>query len=147
MTAAVFWAWLHYLAVLMLFAALVAEHLLFRPVIDTVTARRLAVLDMLYGISALAVLITGILRMSHEKGVAYYMQHGAFHALVGLFVLIGLLSIYPTLVFLRWRPQLRAGQAPVMAATTVTRITMILRIELALLPIAVLMAVWMTRGP
>ncbi len=48
-----------------------------------------------------------------EKGVDYYLHHFAFHILLGLFIAIGLLSIYPTVIFLRWGKDTRAGNAPI----------------------------------
>jgi len=146
MTANVFWAWLHYISILVLFATLVAEHLLLRPMLDGTTAKRIGVLDAIYGGSAGAVLVTGVMRMAYEKGFAYYLHHGAFHVLLGLFIVVGLISIYPTVIYLRWRKQTKAGQAPVLDAKTFQRITMILRTELLLVLVMPLFATWMARG-
>ena len=66
-------------------------------------ARTLQRLDIIYGGAAVLVLVTGIMRMYLEKGTTYYLHNGAFHALLGVFVVVALLSIYPTVVFLRWR--------------------------------------------
>ncbi|MDQ8035966.1 MAG: DUF2214 family protein [Pedobacter sp.] len=146
MSANVFWAWLHYLAVFVLFSTLVVEHLLFRPQLDAATAKRIGMVDAIYGLSAGAVLITGFVRMAYEKGFAFYMQHWAFYALFILFAIVGLISIYPTVVYLRWRKDLREGRAPVIDAETARRITIILRAELALLLVMPLLAAWMARG-
>ena len=146
MSANVFWAWLHYLAVFVLFSTLVVEHLLFRPQLDAATAKRIGMVDAIYGLSAGAVLITGFVRMAYEKGFAFYMQHWAFYALFILFAIVGLISIYPTVVYLRWRKDLREGRAPVIDAETARRITIILRAELTLLLVMPLLAAWMARG-
>lgn len=146
MTANVFWAWLHYLAVLVLFSTLVVEHLLFRPQLDAATAKRIGLVDAIYGMSAGAVLITGLARMAYEKGFAFYMQHWAFYALFILFVIVGLLSIYPTVIYLRWRKDVREGRAPVIDAETARRVILILRTELLLLLVMPLLAAWMARG-
>lgn len=146
MTANVFWAWLHYLAVFILFSTLVVEHLLFRPQLDAATAKRIGMVDAIYGLSAGAVLITGFVRMAYEKGFAFYMQHWAFYALFTLFAIVGLISIYPTVVYLRWRKDWREGRAPIIDAETARRITIILRAELALLLVMPLLAAWMARG-
>lgn len=146
MTANVFWAWLHYLSVFVLFSTLVVEHLLFRPQLDAATAKRIGMVDAIYGISAGAVLITGFVRMAYEKGFAFYMQHWAFYALFILFVIVGLISIYPTVIYLRWRRDVREGRAPVIDADTARRITIILRAELLLVLIMPLLAAWMARG-
>lgn len=146
MTANVFWAWLHYLAVFVLFSTLVVEHLLFRPQLDAATAKRIGLVDAIYGMSAGAVLITGLARMAYEKGFAFYMQHWAFYALFILFVIVGLLSIYPTVIYLRWRKDVREGRAPVIDAETARRVILILRTELLLLLVMPLLAAWMARG-
>ncbi|MGH8494419.1 MAG: DUF2214 family protein [Moraxellaceae bacterium] len=146
MSANVFWAWLHYLSVFVLFSALVVEHLLFRPQLDAATAKRIGTVDAIYGASAGLVLMTGFARMAYEKGFAFYMQHWAFYALFILFVIVGLISIYPTVVYLRWRKDVREGRAPLMDAATVRRVTIILRTELALVLVMPLLAAWMARG-
>lgn len=146
MHANVFWAWLHYLSILVLFSTLVVEHLLFRPGIDAGTAKRIGLVDAIYGGSAGAVLVTGFVRMAYEKGFAYYMHHWAFYLLFILFAIVGLISIYPTVVYLRWRKQTREGLAPVIEAAVAKRVTLILRTELALLFIMPLLAAWMARG-
>lgn len=146
MSANVLWSWLHYLSIFVLFSTLVVEHLLFRPRLDVDTAKRIAVVDALYGASAAAVLLTGIARMAVEKGFAYYMHHWAFYALIILFAIVGIISIYPTVVYLRWRKQLKEGMAPVIDAATAIRVKVILRIELALVLVMPLLAAWMARG-
>jgi putative membrane protein len=146
MSANVFWAWLHYLAAFVLFSTLVVEHLLFRPQLDAATAKRIGSVDALYGISAVAVLITGFVRMAYEKGFAFYLQHWSFYALFIVFVIVGLLSIYPTVVYLRWRKDLREGRAPVIDVETARRVIIILRTELLLVLVMPLLAAWMARG-
>jgi uncharacterized membrane protein len=96
-------AWLHYVSIMLMVASLLGEHLLLKPEMDVAQARTLQRLDIVYGASATVVLVTGLLRMFLEKGPAYYNHHIAFHILFGLFVIAALLSIYPTIVFLRWR--------------------------------------------
>lgn len=146
MGANVFWAWLHYLSVFVLFSTLVVEHLLFRPQLDVATAKRIGIVDAIYGASAGLVLVTGFARMAYEKGFAFYMHHWAFYALFILFAIVGLLSIYPTVIYLRWRSALREGRAPVIDAETAKRVTLILRVELLLVLVMPLLAAWMARG-
>lgn len=44
------------------------------------------------------------------------MGNSLFHAKLGLFILVGLLSILPTVVFIKWRKTLKAGQVPAPSA-------------------------------
>ena len=62
------------------------------------------------------------------------------------FIIIGLLSIIPTLEFLSWRDAIAAGQVPVMDAATRKRVTMIIHIELAAIVVILLCAAIMARG-
>jgi putative membrane protein len=139
-------AWLHYIGVMFLLACLLGEHLVLKPEPTLAQARTLQIVDGTFGGAATLVLATGIWRMFLEKGVGYYLHDIAFHILVALFVIIGLLSIYPTVVFIRWRKITAAGQAPTLAPGQFRRIQMILRAEMALLLLAPLFATGMAHG-
>lgn len=140
-------AYLHFLSIFALFALLSVEHVLFKAPLDLRRARSLMIADLAYGICAGLVLLTGIARaLWYGKGWAYYLNNGLFHAKVGLFVLVGLLSILPTYVFLKWRNGVRAGQAPEPGARQVALVTWTIRLELLLLLAIPLLAVLMARG-
>lgn len=99
-----FMAFLHHVAAFTLVAALAAELVLLRGEVVVAHARRLVLVDAVVGMSAAAVLLVGLLRVFYfEKGAAYYFHNGAFLAKLVVFVLVALLSIYPTLKFLSWR--------------------------------------------
>lgn len=140
-------AYLHFLGVAGLFAALAAELLLFRPDLSLGEQRRLALLDLAYGGIAALVLVTGVARMFLTgKGTGFYFGNPVFHLMGGLFLAAALLSLYPTRKFVaRWRA-LRAGRGAPLAAAVAARIRRILWAELALLTLAMLAAVLMARG-
>ena len=146
MTLGIVVAWFHYASLMLLIAAVLGEAVVLKPQITVTEARLLQRLDNTYGASAALLLATGVARMFLEKGVAYYLRHGAFHILVTLFVVIGLLSIYPTVAFLRWRGEIKADRAPAIPAEQFRRLRLILRIEIVLLLIAPLFAAWMAHG-
>ena len=138
---------LHYLAIFVLFALLTAEHVLFKPDLDAATARRLLRIDIAYGISAGLVLFTGLARVLwFGKGVDYYLHNYLFHAKVSLFILIGVLSIVPTLTFFNWRNELLAGKAPNISPAVARRTILVIRLELLLLICLPLLASLMARG-
>ena len=139
-------AWIHYVSIMLMIASLLGEHLLLKPELAMAEARTIQRLDIVYGASATFVLVTGIFRMFLEKGAAYYNQHIAFHILVGIFVTAALLSIYPTVVFLRWRADTGAGRGQQLAAAQFRRIQMIVRTEMTLLLLAPFFAPWMAHG-
>ena len=140
-------AWIHYIGIMLLLASLLGEHLVLTQEMAMSEARTLQRLDIIYGGSALLVLVTGIMRMYLEKGTTYYLHNGAFHALIGLFVVVALISIFPTVVFLRWRADTRAGRGQQLAPRQFKRLQMIVRSEMALLLLAPLFATWMAHGP
>jgi putative membrane protein len=139
-------AWIHYVAIMLLIASLLGEHLLLRPELTAAEARTVQRLDIVYGASATIVLITGIMRMYLEKGFAYYNHHVGFHILFGIFIIVALLSIYPTVVFLRWRSDTRAGRDQKLDRNQFKKIQMILRVEMTLLLLAPFFATWMAHG-
>src|SRR5215813_3673000 len=108
-------AFLHHLAAFTLVAALAIEFTLVRQELTLASARRLQITDLVLGIAAGALLIIGLLRVFYfEKGASYYFHSYAFLAKFLLFIIVGLLSIIPTMEFLSWRGAISAGQAPVM---------------------------------
>jgi putative membrane protein len=140
-------AFLHHLCAFTLVAAVAIEFALIRSELTLSTARRLQVTDIVLGISAGALLVIGLLRVFFfEKGAAYYWHSHAFLTKFALFIIIGLLSIVPTLEFLSWRDAIAAGQAPVMDAAKRKRVTMIIHIELAAIVVILLCAAIMARG-
>ena len=135
-------ACLHHLLIFSVFAALLAEFLLLKPGIDAAALGRVARIDLLYGIQATLVLIVGLLRAIYAaKGWAYYSYNGFFWAKLATFVIIGLLSIPPTLAFMRWR---RSGRLPDEAAVRAVR--RIMHYELALFVLLPIFAAAMARG-
>ncbi|EIK97007.1 hypothetical protein PMM47T1_07696 [Pseudomonas sp. M47T1] len=140
-------AYLHYLSIFTLFALLSIEHVLLKPEPTVAQARSLMRVDLLFGIVAGLVVLTGLARLLwFAKGPDYYLHNGFFHAKVAVFVLIGLLSVVPTVRFLGWRPAVKAGVAPTVSAASVRHMTMIIRLELALLIVVPLLATLMARG-
>lgn len=140
-------AYLHYLSIFLLFALLVLEHRLFKLPLDLDRARSLMRIDIAYGITASLVLATGLARVLwFGKGSAYYLHNSLFHAKVGLFVLVALLSTFPTVVFLGWRNSVKAGQVPVLSPRTGKLLVITLRAELTLLLVLPLLGVLMARG-
>lgn len=146
--AAAIAAYLHYLSIFVLFALLSLEHVLFKSALaDVGRARSLVRIDLAYGLCAAVVLITGVVRVLwYAKGLDYYLKNSLFHAKVGLFILVGLISILPTLTFLDWRHALQAGQAPRVGPGRARAVILSIRLELLLLLLIPLLAALMARG-
>lgn len=140
-------AYLHFVSIFVMFALLVLEHRLFKLPLDLARARSLVIVDLAYGASAGVVLLSGIARaLWFAKGPDYYLHNAAFHALVGLFVVVALLSVYPTMTFLNWRNALKAGQVPQPSESQARRVTLVIRVELLAMLILPLLASLMAHG-
>jgi len=140
-------AFLHHLCAFTLVAAIAIEFTLLRQELTIASARRLLMTDMVYGIAAGALLVVGLLRVFFfEKGAAYYFHSHAFLAKLTLFIVVGLLSIIPTMEFLSWRGALKAGQVPAIDAKKMKRVTGVIHGELLAIVIILLCAAIMARG-
>ena len=59
---------------------------------------------------------------------------------------MGILSIWPTIRFLKWRKNVRQGETPDISEKMVKNTLMFIRIELLLVALIPLMAVFVARG-
>jgi len=140
-------AFFHFVAVFGIFAAVVLQWQTISPTPTLAEAKRIQTSDRWFGILAAIVLIVGFLRVYRfEKGKAFYAANPFFRAKLGIFLVVGLLSIYPTIRYLKWRAQTKQGLAPVLAANEYKAIVALLRIELVLLLATALCASLMARG-
>ncbi len=133
--------YLHFIAIFVLAGALVIENMAIKPVITGDDARNLAKVDAAYGSAATLVALFGIgLWFWFGKPEDFYSYNPVFLLKIGLFILIALLSIYPTLFFLKHR-KAADGDIPVPKV-----LLTILRVELGILCIIPVLAFLMTRG-
>jgi putative membrane protein len=147
MTLEALLAYAHLLAILTLVVFISSEAALCRT--DWLNAKvveRLASVDRIYGIAAAAVLLTGLARTWWGvKGTSWYWSNGLLHLKLALFVAVGLMSIKPTMMFIRWRKELRAtGALPDEAQVKQARRWVMIQAHIiALIPLA---AVFLARG-
>jgi putative membrane protein len=140
-------AFLHHLAAFTLVAVIAVEFVLIRQELTMPTARRLLAADAVYGVSAAALLVVGLLRVFYfEKGAAYYFSSHAFVTKLSVFIAVGVLSAIPTIEFLSWRKALKAGQAPQPSPRKIKMIRSFLHGELIGVAIILLCAAIMARG-
>ena len=144
---AALFAFLHHVSAFTLFAALVVEFVLIRSALTVESARKIQRADMILGISAGALLAIGLARVFYfEKGATYYFHTWTFHAKFGLFILLALISIVPTLEFLRWRDAVKAGQVPVVSPQKMKSIRSIIHYEMVGVVLIILFAALMAKG-
>lgn len=93
----------HHVLVFAMFAIISVEIVYAKPGLNAFAVRRLGLVDRLYGIVSTLVLIVGFSRAIWGlKGWDYYEGNIIFWVKIGLFVLAGLLSVIPTVAFLKW---------------------------------------------
>jgi putative membrane protein len=140
-------ACLHHVAVFSLAAVLAAEVALVSVALSAQSIRRLAAIDLWYGILAGAVIVFGVMRVIWgAKGYEYYLANHIFWTKMALFLAVGLLSIPPTLRYLAWRHSMKADAAFLPPAAEVSRVRMYLCLEAGLFLCIPIAAAAMARG-
>ncbi|MFP3891034.1 MAG: DUF2214 family protein [Ralstonia sp.] len=140
-------AYLHYISIFTLIVFLTAEAVVLRPDMTPEIRRRLARYDAVFGMAALAVLVTGVLRVLYgAKGAAFYLHNPVFHVKIGLYILVGLLSIMPTVAILRWKKQGKTLPDFVPTPAEIAKVRRWVMIESHLIIFIPLAAVLMARG-
>ena len=147
MTLEAILAYLHILAILSMVVFSSSEAAICRT--EWMNARvveRLVRVDMIYGIAAILVLASGLARTYWGfKGGGWYWSNWLLHLKLGMFVVVALMSIKPTLMFRRWRRELKAtGALPGEAQVREARKWVMIQAHIiAIIPIA---AVFLARG-
>jgi putative membrane protein len=143
MTTEILLRYLHFASILALAGTLTAELALLRPSLTRKEIGRIAVLDGLYGLSSIVLLAAGLTLWlgGYTKPSVYYSQNWIFLTKLGLVGAIGILSIYPTIFFLRNR------KGPADEAVTIpSTVLWSVRVEVMLLVVIPLLAGLMARG-
>jgi putative membrane protein len=144
---AALFAFLHHVSAFTLFAALVVEFVLIRSTLTVDSARKIQRADMILGISAGVLLLVGLARVFYfEKGATYYFHTWTFDAKLSLFVIVALMSIIPTMEFLRWRSAVKAGQLPTVSPEKIRSIRSIIHYEMVGVVLIILFAALMAKG-
>ncbi len=140
-------AYAHFFAFFALTAALILQLTLLSDSISVATAQRIQRADRIYGVSAILILIFGLLRVVYfEKGADYYVSNTFFLLKIGLFIVVGLLSIYPTICYTRWNPELKLDIAPEISIQSVQKLRKIIHTEMVVILGILLCASLMAKG-
>jgi len=131
----------HFLGIITMVSALIGEYLLISKEMDVKSFKRLVILDGVYGVAAILTLINGMLLwISVGKPAEFYSSNFIFHIKLSLFLCVFLLSIPPTVYFLRnFRKKFQSITVP-------SYIIMLIHVELLLLFTIPLLATMMARG-
>jgi putative membrane protein len=139
-------AYAHFLSIFTMVSLLAAEAALYRQRMPSATLTLLRRLDLGYGIAAGAVIVTGLLRVFFlAKGPAFYNANPVFWVKMALFVLVGLMSVPPTIHYIRTAKASGGGEI-VIPERSFRRIRSHLWGQLALFTLIPLAATLMARG-
>ena len=138
---------LHHLAVFVLFAMLAVQLVWLKRDLDLPGLNRVARLDIVYGATAGAVLVIGVLRVFFGlKGWHYYAESPSFWAKMAAFALIGLLSIPPTLKMIAWRKRAEGEPGWLPSAAEIRSTRIYLHLEATIFLAIPIFAAAMARG-
>ena len=140
-------AYIHYLGIILCFSALLFERLKLKVNLNRNEAIAIIIADVVYGIAGLAILITGILRVNYfGQGSQFYTSNPIFWVKVGLYIIVGLLSLYPTITYVLWAIPLSKNKLPKVSEKIVKRFKFIIITELFGFATIPLFATLMARG-
>ena len=132
----------HHLIIFALFGILAAELVLVTRGISLEAVARISRVDNWYGALAGAILIVGFCRVFlAAKGWAFYSHNAFFWAKMATFFIVALLSVPPTLQYIKWQ---RARETP--GAEDVDRVRRFLFAEVFLFAFLPIFAAAMARG-
>ena len=107
----------------------------------------MVVADIVYGIAGIALLVSGIYRViKFGQGAEFYTQNPIFWTKITLFALVGSLSLYPTITYILWAIPLSKGNLPEVTTKLVSRLKIIINIELVGFSFIPFVATLMARG-
>ncbi len=142
-----FVAYIHYLGIILCFASLLFERLTLKVDLNRNETISMIIADVVYGLAGVAILITGILRVKYYgQGGDFYTGNPVFWIKVSLYILVGLLSLYPTTTYILWAIPLSKNKLPEISVELVQRFRFIITTELIGFAMIPLFASLMARG-
>jgi len=133
--------YLHFIGIISLASMLVCQNFFLSKQLSGGQLRKLAVIDAFYGISAIVILLTGLsLWLWVGKPSDFYTKNMVFHIKFSLFLFVALLSIMPTIFFVKNR---KSAESEVLVPT---KVILLKRLELVALVFIPLLAVLMAQG-
>jgi putative membrane protein len=143
MTLEIVLRYIHFISIFLIVATLFSEYVLLKKIMTRSEVARLAKIDAIYGIAALTLLIAGLTLWlgSYGKPAIYYTKNWIFYSKLTLFLTVGLLSIRPTVFFIKQR---KGKQDEAIAIPD--SIIWMLKLELIILSIIPMLAGLMSHG-
>ena len=147
MTLEAILAALHLVAILTFVVFLSSQAALCRSEwMNAAVVERLVRLDVIYGVAALVMIGSGLARLFWGiKGVSWYVSQPLFHIKITIVVVMAILSIWPSIMFRRWRRNLQASGA-LPDELEVKKVRRLVMIQSHVLPVVAVIAVFWARG-
>ena len=147
MTLEAILAALHLVAILTFVVFLSSQAALCRSEwMNAAVVERLVRLDVIYGAAALVMIGSGLARLFWGiKGVSWYVSQPLFHIKITIVVAMAILSIWPSIMFRRWRRNLQASGA-LPDELEVKKVRRLVMIQSHVLPVVAVIAVFWARG-
>ena len=140
-------AYIHYLSFMICFGALIFERISIKINPNKNEAISMVIADIIYGIAGIALLVSGIYRViKFGQGSEFYTENPLFWTKMVVFGLVGSLSLYPTITYVLWAIPLSKGELPNVKSNLVSRLKMIINIELVGFASIPFLATLMARG-
>ncbi len=134
--------YLHFVGIIAIAGSLISEHMVISTSLKRKEIKKLAAIDAVYGLAAIIMVATGLtMWFGVGKGATFYTSNGFLHIKLTLFVIIAILSIFPTIFFLKNRK----GD-PEDIIEVPKKYIMYIRIEILLLILIPIFAVLIARG-
>lgn len=144
MNADILVRYFHFISIFLVVAVVFTQHMLLKKSMMRSEMIKVRRLDLVYGIAAIIVLATGLIQWLGDglaKPADFYSKNPVFHTKLTLFVVVFLLSIYPTIFYSKQSKGDLGDEINVSKG-----VIMVVRMELLLLFVIPLLAVLMARG-
>ena len=140
-------AYVHYLSFMICYGALIFERITLKVNPNKKEAISMVIADVIYGVAGIALLVSGIYRViKFGQGGDFYTQNPIFWTKIIIFALTGSLSLYPTVTYILWAIPLSKGNLPSVSSNLVSRLQLIINIELIGFSLIPFFATLMARG-
>ena len=140
-------AYIDYLSFMLCFGALLFERISLKVDPNRQEAISMVIADIVYGIAGIALLVSGIYRViKFGQGSEFYTENAIFWIKIIVFTLVGSLSLYPTITYVLWAIPLSKGTLPKVTENLVSRLRLIINIELVGFASIPFLATLMARG-
>ena len=143
MTIEILLRYVHFISIFAIVGSLASEHLLLKKELTRRELLRISRIDAVYGAAAITLLAAGLTLWlgGFGKPTEFYSKNWVFHTKITLFLTVGLLSIYPTVFYLK-----QSKGNPEERVLIPSKVIMMVRIELLILFIIPLIAGLMAKG-